>query len=69
MTPGLLEVRLRLQNSLGGKAAEEVGDFLQAVYNDLVALQAAQAAIVAKLNADEGVTDTDYAAASLTVKP
>lgn len=43
---------------------EDLARFLEGVKNDLLALEAAVEGVTAQLDADAGVTDTDYASSN-----
>lgn len=61
-------IKKRLQAMSNNKDAEELRQLIQAILVDLTALKSAVDAMATKLNADAGVTDTDYAgAATLTL--
>lgn len=55
-------IKDRLSNSRSQKDLTEVRAMFVAVQADLAALQAKHNALLAKLDADAGVTDTNYSA-------
>ena len=49
-------------NAHSSQYKEDLNDVLDSIHTDLAALKATVDTLVAKLNLDAGITDTDYAA-------